>query len=83
MDIAGAPEPPRIKPNERNAKLVHASWQALPLKPRLVLKAEYPERHDSRLQAAKSLKMQIYEYEYHLGRAVESVQAGVANALRA
>ncbi|MDR0274146.1 MAG: hypothetical protein LBI48_02160 [Burkholderiaceae bacterium] len=83
MELAGAPQPLRIRPNAPNAEKVQAVWKRLPEKPRLALKAEYPERHHSRTQAARKLRMGLYEYEYHLRYAVERVAKEFGNALRA
>ncbi|MCL1961518.1 MAG: hypothetical protein FWG56_07060 [Desulfovibrionaceae bacterium] len=77
-EVAGAPAPIRIQPNERNARLVQQAWAALHEKPRRVLKAEYPAYCGSRTQAARALLMTIREYETHLRYAVNQVEAKFA-----
>jgi LAS superfamily LD-carboxypeptidase LdcB len=77
------PLPLRIQPNARNAQRVQAAWEQLYGKPRLVLKAEYPERPRSRQQAARKLVMGLREYEYHLRYAVERVAKEFADVVRA
>jgi hypothetical protein len=83
MDLAEAPPPPRIRPNERNALRVQAVWEALQGRPRLVLKAEYPGHRDfpERVKAARSLGMVLHEYETHLSYAVGRVAAEFADAV--
>jgi len=75
MEVAGAPEPPRIRPNALHAERVQAVWVKLPERPKLALKAEYPERNNSRTKAAHKLNMGMNEYEYHLRYAVGKVAA--------
>lgn len=83
------PDPPRIKPNARNAERVQAVWERWPVASpaRQVLKAEYPGRDASgrrefgRDVAARRLNMTIRQYETALAWAAKEV--GEAFALRA
>lgn len=81
-----APEPPRIRPNERQAREVQRVWESMAefderghlirrTEPGLVLKAEYPGKQGSREQAAHALCMTLTEYESHLRWAVGKVEA--------
>ncbi|MDB5966481.1 MAG: hypothetical protein JWQ72_2981 [Polaromonas sp.] len=77
------PEPPTIRPNERNARVVQAVWDALAGAPRLVLKAEYPGRGtsgrtDGRHAAAVALGLTVAAYETALALAVNRVEAAFA-----
>lgn len=83
-----APEPPRIKPNSRNAEKVQALWESWPIasQARQVLKAEYPGRNNSgrveggREVAARRLQMTLRDYEMALAwasRRVEEAFKGV------
>ena len=58
-----------IQPNETNARIVDRVWKALPDLPRLVLRAEYPQRYESgrvehgRAGAARWLHVSLRDYE--------------------
>lgn len=75
-------EPPRIKPNTRNAQIVQDLWESWPTASpaRQVLKAEYPARHTSgrveggRDVAARRLNMSLREYEMALSWASKKVE---------
>lgn len=74
-----APPPPRIRPNERHARMVQETWEKLPNFERLVLKAEYPGResagrNEGRLVAARRLGIDEWAYDRHLQSAVLKVQ---------
>lgn len=70
---------PRILANARNAMRVQSVYIALPLIQRLVLRAEYPQRHESgraaygKVGAARKLHISLSEYEYSLLSAVAKV----------
>ena len=73
------PIPPRIRPNERNARIVQAVYDSLEMDARLVLKAEYPGwiesgRTDGRSVAAVRLGMSLWTYELLLQSAVNRVE---------
>jgi hypothetical protein len=65
-----------IPPNEINADLVQRVWRKMDDGPRLVLRAEYPQRNASgrqefgRIGAARCLHMCVAEYERHLCTAI-------------
>ena len=58
-----------IPPNESRALIVDGVWRDLPPAPRQVLRAEYPQYHDSgraefgRVGAARRMRMCLREYE--------------------
>lgn len=58
-----------IPPNEAYARIVQAAWEAMPHLPRQVLRAEYPQRHESgrvehgRNGAAVRLQISLEQYE--------------------
>jgi hypothetical protein len=80
IDMEEAPPPPRIRPNERNAKKVQAAWESLEGFPRLTLKAEYPSRvpEQSRQDRADALRLTVQQYENNLQIAVNRVEAAFA-----
>lgn len=69
-----------IRPNEVRARMVQAAWEALPPLPRQVLRAEYPQRHESgrtaqgRSGAAKRMQISLEEYEAALSVASHRVK---------
>lgn len=79
LDMEEAPPPPRIRPNERNARRVQAAWESLEGFPRLALKSEYPGHdHTDRAARAERLRLTIQQYENHLQIAVNRVEAAFA-----
>lgn len=82
QDTMDAPEPPKIKPNTRNAQIVQDLWESWPTASpaRQVLKAEYPARHTSgrveggRDVAARRLNMSVREYEMALSWASKKIE---------
>ena len=74
MDLATPVQAWRIRPNERNARVVQGVWETLHDKPRLVLKAEYPGKDGHRSDSAAALGMTIQAYETHLRYAVLKVE---------
>lgn len=74
-----APPPPRIRPNERNARRVQEAWESLEGFPRLTLKAEYPaSNHSDRVERARMLRLTLQQYENNLQIAVNRVEAAFA-----
>lgn len=69
----------QIKPNADNAQKVQAVWDALPHWPQQVLRAEYPQRHESgrvehgRAAAARWLGISLEHYESALSVAAHKV----------
>lgn len=80
IDMEEAPPPPRIRPNERNARKVQEAWESLEGFPRLSLKAEYPSRlpEEGRIERAARLSLTVQQYENHLQIAVNRVEAAFA-----
>ena len=77
------PEPPTIRPNDRNARVVQATWEKLEETVKQVLKAEYPGRATSgrsmgRHVAAAALRLTVTEYELALSAGVHQVEAAFA-----
>lgn len=73
------PEPPSIRPNERNARIVQRVYDRLQDPQRQALKAEYPGRHtsgriESKAVAAARLGMPEWAYDRHLEAAVGQVE---------
>jgi hypothetical protein len=68
-----------IPPNTDRAMLVNSVWDALPDDPRQVLRAEYPQYHESgraefgRVGAARKMKMRLRDYENALCVAIGRV----------
>lgn len=57
-----------IPPNETNALIADRVWRAMPPIPKLVLRVEYPSRHDypwefGTVGVARKLKMPVRDYE--------------------
>ncbi len=82
-EVSGAPEPLRIRPNERNAKIVQTIWERLPQEARLVVKAEYPGRvtsgrDEGRQAAANNIGVSLGQYEAALEWAAFRVEAAFA-----
>jgi len=76
LDMEEAPPPPRIRPNERNARRVQAAWESLEGFPRLTLKSEYPSNdHTDRAARAARLRLTVQQYENNLQIAVNRVEA--------
>lgn len=68
-----------VSPNEAHARIVQAAWETMPRLPRQVLRAEYPQRHESgraehgRSGAAARLQITLEEYEAALSAAAYKV----------
>lgn len=68
-----------IPPNAAHARVVQAVWELMPTLPRQVLRAEYPQRHESgraehgRKGAAIRLRISLEEYEAALSVATYRV----------
>lgn len=71
------PTPLRIRANEANARKVQSVYDGLSMDGRLVLKAEYPCRHErgSRQAAAGRIGISLSAYEHALQDAVNKVEA--------
>lgn len=73
------PDPPRIYPNAKRARVVQEVWERMHDEPRLVLKAEYPARQSSgrveggRDLASRRLGITLRVYEESLAYAVRRV----------
>lgn len=80
LDMEEAPPPPRIRPNERNARRVQEAWEVLGELDRIALKEEYPARRDgeNRQDRADRMKLTIQQYENCLQSAVNRVEAAFA-----
>lgn len=64
-----------IAPNEHNARIVQAVWERLPRVPRMVLRAEYPQRH------AVRPKISGEAYKAHLSYAMRRVMIAFERGL--
>lgn len=73
---------PVIRPNDRHARLVQASWEQMTGWPRIVLKAEYPamlapRQVLKREEAARSVGLSVQWYEHHLAVAVAAIEEAI------
>lgn len=80
------PPAPTIRPNEKHARIVQAAWEQMPRDERMVLRAEYPARHQSgRVEgiqvAAARMGLSVRHYEIALAAAIRRVE-GVFDAVR-
>ncbi len=76
---ADSDDPRPTPPNTAHAIIVDGVWQRLPQIPKQVLRAEYPQYHESgraefgRVGAARRLGLWLRDYEAALGQAVGRV----------
>lgn len=74
-----------IQPNESHALIVDGVWKALPTLPRMVMRAEYPQRSaydwgHGRAGVARLMRVSLSEYEAGLivgvGRVMDAFEGG-------
>lgn len=78
-----APRASYIRPNDRTARVVQSVYDRLEQPQRLVLRAEYPARHESgrvhgKATAATKLGLPLWAYDMHLQTAVREVGEAIA-----
>lgn len=79
VEISELERTSRIRPNERQARIVQGAWEKLDGFPRLTLKAEYPgnDHQGYRRDRATALGLTVQQYENNLQIAINAVEAAI------